>query len=110
MRVIVCGAGRVGHGIASRLAEEGNMVTVIDLSNDLIRTITTELDVRGFVGHCAYPDMLKKAGAEQSDMIIAVTHSDEVNMMACQIAHSLFSVPTKVARVRRENHRANSYY
>jgi len=109
MRVIICGAGRVGYGIAARLAEEGNMVTVIDLSNDLIRTITTELDVRGFVGHCAYPDMLKKAGAEQSDMIIAVTHSDEVNMMACQIAHSLFSVPTKVARVRAQNYLSSEW-
>lgn len=104
MRVIICGAGRVGHGIAARLAEEGNTVTVVDVSPDLIRTITTELDVRGFVGHAAYPDMLKRAGAEQAEMIIAVTYSDEVNMLACQIAHSLFDVPTKIARVRAQNY------
>ena len=104
MRVIICGAGRVGYGIAARLAEEGNMVTVVDVSPELIRNITTELDVRGFVGHAAYPDMLKRAGAESAEMIIAVTYSDEVNMLACQIAHSLFNVPTKIARVRAQNY------
>lgn len=109
MRVIVCGAGRVGHGIAARLAEEGNMVTVVDTCPRLIRTITTELDVRGFIGHAAYPDLLKRAGAEQAEMIIAVTHSDEVNMMACQIAHSLFNVPTKIARVRAQNYLASEW-
>jgi len=102
MKVIICGAGRVGQGLASRLANEGNMVTVVDVEPDLIQNITTELDVRGIVGHGAYPDMLKRAGAEEAEMIIAVTHSDEVNMMACQIAHSLFNVPTKVARVRAQ--------
>ncbi|MGB0906291.1 MAG: Trk system potassium transporter TrkA [Maricaulaceae bacterium] len=109
MKVIICGAGRVGQGLASRLAAEGNMVTVVDLSVDLIQNITTELDVRGFVGHGAYPDMLKRAGAEQAEMIIAVTYSDEVNMMACQIAHSLFNVPTKVARVRAQNYLQNEW-
>lgn len=104
MRVIICGAGRVGYGIAARLAEEGNTVTVVDLSPDLIRNITTDLDVRGFVGHAAYPDMLKRAGAESAEMIIAVTYADEVNMMACQIAHSVFNVPTKIARVRAQNY------
>lgn len=104
MKVIICGAGRVGNGIAARLAEEGNTVTVVDLSDELIRTITTELDVRGYVGHAAYPDMLKRAGAENAEMIIAVTYSDEVNMLACQIAHSLFEVPTKIARVRAQNY------
>ena len=100
MKVIICGAGRVGYGIASRLAGENNTVTVVDLAPDLIRSITTELDVRGVIGHGAYPDVLKRAGIESADMIIAVTHSDEVNMIACQVAHSLFNVPTKVARVR----------
>jgi len=102
MKIIICGAGRVGQGIATRLASENNTVTVVDLSADLIRMITTELDVRGIVGHGAHPEVLKQAGIDSADMIIAVTYSDEVNMIACQIAHSLFNVPTKVARVRAQ--------
>ena len=102
MRVIICGAGRVGYGIASRLASEQNIVTIVDLSADLIRKVTTDIDVRGVVGHGAYPEVLKQAGIDSADMIIAVTYSDEVNMMACQVAHSLFNVPTKVARVRAQ--------
>lgn len=100
MRIIICGAGRVGSGIASRLAVENNDVTIVDQSKDLIRTITERLDVRGVVGNGSYPDVLVEAGAREADMIIAVTYSDEVNMIACQIAHTLFNVPTKIARIR----------
>ena len=100
MRVIVCGAGRVGYGIASRLAREGSDVTVIDHSRSLIRSVTERLDVRGVIGNGSYPDVLAEAGAREADMIIAVTYSDEVNMIACQIAHTLFGVPTKIARIR----------
>ncbi|GLQ19371.1 Trk system potassium transporter TrkA [Algimonas porphyrae] len=102
MRVIICGAGRVGYGLATRLAVENNTVTIVDTSADLIRQITTDLDVRGVVGHGSHPDILVRAGIENADMIIAVTQYDEVNMVACQIAHSLFDVPTKVARVRAQ--------
>ncbi len=109
MKVIICGAGRVGHGIATRLSVENNTVTVVDLAPDLIRNITTELDVRGVVGHGAYPDVLKAAGVETADMVIAVTHSDEVNMVACQVAHSLFNVPTKVARIRSQSYLGNEW-
>ena len=109
MRVIICGAGRVGYGLASRLAIEGNTVTVVDTSVDLIRQITTDLDVRGVVGHGSHPDVLVRAGVENADMIIAVTSTDEVNMVACQIAHSLFDVPTKVARVRAQTYLAAQY-
>ena len=109
MRVIICGAGRVGYGLASRLASENNTVTVVDLSADLIRNITTELDVRGVVGHGSHPEVLKRAGVENADMIIAVTYSDEVNMIACQVAHSLFNVPTKVARVRAQSYLESEY-
>ena len=109
MRVIICGAGRVGYGLASRLAAENNTVTVVDLSSELIRQITTDLDVRGIVGHGSHPEILKRAGIENADMIIAVTYSDEVNMIACQVAHSLFDVPTKVARVRAQSYLANEY-
>lgn len=104
MDVIICGAGRVGYGIAQKLALENNSVTVVDISADLIRQVTTDLDVRGVVGHGAHPHTLKRAGVEQADMIIAVTYSDEVNMVACQVAHSLFGVPTKIARVRAQGY------
>ncbi len=104
MRVIVCGAGRVGVGIASRLSRENNEVTVIDQSKDLIRKVAERLDVRGLVGNGAYPETLEAAGAAEADMLIAVTYSDEVNMIACQIAHSLFNLPTKIARVRAQGY------
>ncbi len=100
MRVIVCGAGRVGFGIAQRLARENNDVTVIDQSKPLVRAIAERLDVRGVIGNGAYPDVLADAGAREADMVIAVTASDEVNMIACQICHTLFKVPSKVARIR----------
>jgi len=109
MKVIICGAGRVGYGLASTLSRENNTVTVVDLAPELIRNITTELDVRGVVGHGAHPDVLQRAGADDADMIIAVTHSDEVNMVACQVAHSLFDVPTKVARVRSQSYLENEW-
>jgi len=104
MRVIICGAGQVGYGIAERLAAERNDVSVIDTSADLIRAVRDNLDVRGFVGHGAHPDVLEKAGAEQADMIIAVTLFDEVNIVACEVAHSLFNVPTKIARIRAQSY------
>jgi len=104
MRVIICGAGRVGYGLAQRLAAENNSVTIVDMSADLIQTITTDLDVRGVVGHGSHPDILVQAGVESADMIIGVTYADEVNMMACQVAHSLFNVPVKVARVRAQSY------
>ena len=102
MRVIICGAGRVGYGLAERLSQERNTVTVIDTSPELIRNITNELDVRGVIGHGSHPDVLVRAGVADCDMIIGVTYADEVNMMACQVVHSLFNVPTKVARVRAQ--------
>lgn len=104
MKVIICGAGRVGYGLAQRLAAESNSVTIVDTSADLIRNITTELDVQGVVGHGSQPDILVQAGIKSADMIIAVTHTDEVNMVACQVAHSLFKVPIKVARVRAQSY------
>lgn len=109
MRVIVCGAGRVGTGIARRLSRENNDVTVIDQSKDLIRQIAEKLDVRGVVGNGAYPETLEEAGAREADMLIAVTYSDEVNMIACQIAHTLFNVPTKIARVRAQGYLDSRY-
>ncbi len=104
MRVIICGAGQVGYGIAERLAAEQNDVSVIDTSPELIRKIRDQLDVRGYVGHGAHPDVLEAAGAQQADMFIAVTLHDEVNMTACQVAHSIFNIPTKIARIRAQSY------
>lgn len=104
MKVIVCGAGQVGSNIARYLASENNDVTVIDQSQRLIQVLTDSLDVKGMVGFASNPDVLEAAGAGDADMIIAVTFSDEVNMVACQVAHSLFSVPTKIARVRQQSY------
>ncbi|MDF1634116.1 Trk system potassium transporter TrkA [Mycoplana sp. MJR14] len=109
MKVIICGAGRVGYGIAERLAQEDNDVSVIDTSAALVAAITETLDVSGVVGHGAHPDVLARAGAEQAEMIIAVTLHDEINMVACQVAHSLFKVPTKIARIRAQSYLAPEY-
>src|SRR5690606_28894336 len=109
MKVIICGAGQVGYGIAERLSQEDNDVSVIDTSASLVNAITETLDVRGYVGHGAHPDILAKAGAEQADMIIAVTLYDEVNIVACEVAHALFSVPTKIARIRAQSYLQPEY-
>jgi trk system potassium uptake protein TrkA len=102
MRIIICGAGQVGYGIAERLAAEKHDVSIIDTAPQLIQNVRDALDVRGFVGHGSHPDVLAKAGAEQADMIIAVTLHDEVNIVACEVAHALFNVPMKIARIRAQ--------
>jgi trk system potassium uptake protein TrkA len=104
MKVIICGAGQVGFSIARYLAAENNDITVVDQRPELIRSISDTLDVQAFVGYASHPNVLEQAGAEDADMLIAVTHADEVNMMSCQVAHSLFNVPTKIARVRNQNY------
>lgn len=109
MKVIVCGAGQVGFNIAKHLANQNNDVTVIDTSRALIRKISEQLDVQALVGYASDPAMLNNAGASDADLIIAVTQSDEVNMVACQVAHSLFSVPTKVARIRNQAYLSDTY-
>lgn len=109
MKVIVCGAGMVGFAIARYLAEENNDVTVIDQRPELIRKISDSLDVQAIVGYASHPPVLEQAGAADADMLIAVTHADEVNMVACQVAHALFNVPTKVARVRNQSYLQPDY-
>ena len=104
MKVIVCGAGQVGFNIAHYLAGEHNDVTVIDQRPELVRKVTDSLDVQAILGHASHPAVLEQAGAADADMIIAVTAADEVNMIACQVAHSLFNVPTKIARVRSQSY------
>lgn len=104
MKVIVCGAGQVGFSIARYLAQEGNDVTVIDNSPDLARKISNSLDVKSVTGHASHPAVLEMAGANDAEMLIAVTHADEVNMIACQVAHTLFNITTKIARIRQQGY------
>jgi len=104
MKVVICGAGQVGFSIARYLSAESNDVTVIDQSPELIGKINESLDVQAIVGHASHPDVLESAGVGDADMLIAVTFADEVNMVACQIAHSLFNVPTKIARIRQQSY------
>jgi trk system potassium uptake protein TrkA len=104
MKVIICGAGQVGWQIARHLSGERNDVTVVDNNADLIRRATDALDVQGITGFASYPDVLDQAGARDADMIIAATHSDEVNMVTCQVAHSVFAVPRKIARLRSQSY------
>lgn len=104
MKVIICGAGQVGWQIARHLAGERNDVTVVDNNPDLVRRATDTLDVQGIAGFASYPDVLEKAGARDADMVIAATHSDEVNMVTCQVAHSVFEVPRKIARLRSQSY------
>ena len=104
MKVIICGAGQVGWQIARHLSGEKNDVTVVDSNADLVRRASETLDVQGVAGFASYPDVLEKAGARDADMIIAATHSDEVNMVTCQVAHSIFAVPRKIARLRSQSY------
>lgn len=104
MKVIICGAGQVGWQIARHLSKERNDVTVVDNNPDLVRRATDNLDVQGVTGFASYPDVLDRAGARDADMIIAATYSDEVNMVTCQVAHSVFSVPRKIARLRSQSY------
>ena len=104
MKVIICGAGQVGWQIARHLSGENNDVTVVDNNPELVRRATDTLDVQGIAGFASYPDVLDRAGARDADMIIAATHSDEVNMVTCQVAHSIFSIPRKIARLRAQSY------
>jgi trk/ktr system potassium uptake protein len=106
MKVIVCGAGQVGFHIARHLAAENNDVTVIEQNPELVRRIDDALDVQAMQGFASHPDVLERAETRDADMIIAVTQADEVNMVACQVAHSLFNVPTKIARIRAQSYMA----
>jgi trk system potassium uptake protein TrkA len=104
MKVIICGAGQVGWQIARHLSGEKNDVTVVDNNPDLVRRAAETLDVQGITGFASYPDVLDRAGARDADMIIAATYSDEVNMVTCQVAHSVFSIQRKIARLRSQSY------
>ena len=100
MKIIILGAGQVGGTLAQNLANEENDITIVDTNSELLRNLQDRMDVRTVIGKASYPNILRQAGAEDADMLIAVTNSDEVNMVACQIAYTLFHTPTKIARIR----------
>ena len=104
MNIIICGAGRVGFTIAKILSEQGHSITVIDQSSEDIQKIDDTLDVKSIVGKATYPSILEKANASQADMIIAVTRNDEINMLICQIAFSIFNVQKKISRIRSQDY------
>jgi len=104
MNIIICGAGRVGFTIAKILSEQGHSITIIDQSSEDIQKIDDTLDVKSIVGKATYPSILEKANATEADMIIAVTRNDEINMLICQIAFSIFNVPKKIARIRSQDY------
>ena len=103
MKSIICGAGVVGQSIAESLSKEDLEVTVIDESAEAIKKISDRLDVKTIIGAVSSPSILNLAGAKECDILIAVTKSDETNMVACQIGYSLFNIPTKIARIRKQD-------
>ena len=102
MNIIICGAGMVGFSISKQLSSQGHSVTVIDQSSEDIKKINDTQDVKGIVGKATLPSVLENAGAKDADMIIAVTRNDEINMIVCQIASSLFDISKKIARIRSQ--------
>lgn len=100
MKILILGAGQVGSSLAEHLTSEANDITLVDHNADLLRGLQDHLDIRTVLGEASYPEVLQRAGAEDADMIIAVTDSDETNMIACQVAYTIFHTPTKIARVR----------
>ena len=109
MKIIIVGAGQVGGTLAENLAREYADITLIDINERALRSLQDRLDIRTVVGTGCYPDVLVKAGIEDADMLVAVTSSDEVNIIACQVAYSLFHTPTKIARVRAYNYTNPKY-
>ncbi len=102
MNIIICGAGKVGFSISKQLSVQGHSITVVDQSSELIQKLNETQDVKGIVGRATFPSVLEKAGAEDTDMIIAVTKNDETNMVICQVAHSIFNITKKIARIRTQ--------
>ena len=106
MKIIILGAGQVGSSVAQNLASEANDITVVDNRPEILRDLQDRIDIRTVTGPASHPEVLTRAGAEDADMILAVTNSDETNMIACQVAYTLFHTPIKVARVRAQEYLA----
>ena len=108
MNIIICGAGRVGFTMAKLLSEQNHSITVIDQSSEDIQKIKDSLDVNAIVGKATYPSILEKANGADADMIIAVTRNDEINMLICQIAYTVFNI-SKIARIRSQNYQIQNF-
>jgi trk system potassium uptake protein TrkA len=108
MKIIILGSGQVGSSVAEHLASEANDITVVDTRPACLQDLQDRFDLRTVHGSASHPDVLRRAGAEDADMVIAVTNSDETNMVACQVAYTLFHTPTKIARVRSRDYLAYS--
>ncbi|MBS0358155.1 MAG: Trk system potassium transporter TrkA, partial [Proteobacteria bacterium] len=104
MNIIILGAGQVGGTLAENLVREDNDITVVDVNVERLRELQHKLDIQTVIGSASYPEVLQQAGGATADMLIAVTNSDEVNMIACRIAHTLFHTPTKIARIRSQSY------
>lgn len=104
MKIIILGAGQVGAGLAQSLVRENNDITIVDTAPERLRELQDRLDIRAVTGNGSHPQVLQRAGIEDVDMLVAVTNSDEVNMIACQIAYTLFETPTRIARVRESEY------
>lgn len=100
MKIIILGAGEVGGNLAQNLTREASDITVVDINADRLRELQDRFDIRTVRGMASHPDVMRQAGAEDADMVIAVTNADEINMVACQVAYSVFHTPTKIARIR----------
>ena len=109
MNIIICGAGRVGFTIAKILLDQEHSITIIDQSSEDIQKINDQLDVKAIVGKATWPSVLEKANPSEADLLIAVTRNDEINMLICQIAHSIFKVPKKIARIRSQDYLSPKY-
>ena len=106
MKILILGAGQVGSSVAANLAKEANDITVVDADAKRLLALQDRLDIRTVCGHASHPGVLREAGGEDADMILAVTNSDETNMVACQVAYTLFRTPTKIARIRSAEYSA----
>lgn len=104
MKIIILGAGQVGGSLAESLTQENHDVTLVDINEARLNELQEKLDLKVVLGRCSYPDVLREAGADRADMVIAVTDNDEANMVACQVAYSLFNVPMKIARIRSQHY------
>ncbi len=100
MKIIILGAGQVGGTLAENLVGENNDITIVDTNGDRLRVLQDKFDLRVVQGHGSHPRVLREAGADDADMLVAVTSSDETNMVACQVAYSLFNTPNRIARIR----------
>ncbi len=107
MKILILGAGQVGSSVAATLAREDDDVTVVDTNNELLEKLQDHYDIRTVIGQASHPDVLAKAGAQDADLILAVTNNDETNIIACQICHNLYNTPTKIARIRSNAYLSN---